>query len=548
MKQFIILIFLSLPLLAYAERFDVWPDSTIQNAVIRASDGDTILIHEGIYFETVVLYGKTLTLAGEFLLDGDTTHIGGTIISPDFMRVDTGSCVVYAYGESPEGRLVGLTLEAGTGTYWDHTEDFAGGALYAHLSGVTVENCIIQGSSAHRGGGIAAVNTDNAHRSRLQLLGTTVRNCFAETWGGGVFTAYCSLRVEQTTFEDDFSPLQGGGLSLGGCVVELDSCIFQRCASDWVGGLVAGSCVGWISNCVFRNNNGADMVNDLWIYDSWVPVRRCLFRSGSTQAHSIILLGTGDNAQHFYGNVLEGIQSLYVTGTMYASSGGGEIAYNIFHNNVNVTGGVLYVGDRSNVRVHHNVFDGNSSVYPNHGSAVRVVNRAAPFVDSNWVVNNVGPAMEIEEATIRHLDARNNWWGDASGPYHPTLNPEGRGDTLLQDSILFIPWLTAPPDTTMPPDFADRTRPEISSTWRLLEIYPNPFNSSIRIIIAGFAREDFRLTLHNLLGQEVDVIHSGALTGGELSYTAPPTLATGVYFLRAASRDNIQTRKVLFMK
>ncbi|MBU1984602.1 T9SS type A sorting domain-containing protein, partial [bacterium] len=63
-----------------------------------------------------------------------------------------------------------------------------------------------------------------------------------------------------------------------------------------------------------------------------------------------------------------------------------------------------------------------------------------------------------------------------------------------------------------------------------------------------FTRSDFRLTLHNLLGQEVDVIHAGALTGGELSYTASPTLSTGVYFLRASSRDNVETRKVVFMK
>jgi hypothetical protein len=42
------------------------------------------------------------------------------------------------------------------------------------------------------------------------------------------------------------------------------------------------------------------------------------------------------------------------------------------------------------------------------------------------------------------VDARFNWWGDASGPYHPTLNPTGSGNAV-SDYVLFDPWLTEPP-------------------------------------------------------------------------------------------------------
>jgi len=38
------------------------------------------------------------------------------------------------------------------------------------------------------------------------------------------------------------------------------------------------------------------------------------------------------------------------------------------------------------------------------------------------------------------LDARFNWWGDASGPYHPTLNPAGLGNNV-SDNVNFNPWL-----------------------------------------------------------------------------------------------------------
>ena len=42
------------------------------------------------------------------------------------------------------------------------------------------------------------------------------------------------------------------------------------------------------------------------------------------------------------------------------------------------------------------------------------------------------------------VDARLNWWGDPTGPNHPTLNPGGKG-SLVSDGVLFDPWLTASP-------------------------------------------------------------------------------------------------------
>lgn len=42
------------------------------------------------------------------------------------------------------------------------------------------------------------------------------------------------------------------------------------------------------------------------------------------------------------------------------------------------------------------------------------------------------------------IDMRNNWWGEASGPYEPDSNADGRGDSV-GNNILFSPWLTQPP-------------------------------------------------------------------------------------------------------
>lgn len=64
-----------------------------------------------------------------------------------------------------------------------------------------------------------------------------------------------------------------------------------------------------------------------------------------------------------------------------------------------------------------------------------------PAFRYNRVHDNAQEGLVNEHAP--DLDARHNWWGDASGPYHPTLNPDGTGDEV-GDHVIFYPWLSAP--------------------------------------------------------------------------------------------------------
>jgi hypothetical protein len=70
------------------------------------------------------------------------------------------------------------------------------------------------------------------------------------------------------------------------------------------------------------------------------------------------------------------------------------------------------------------------------------------------------------------LDARSNWWGHASGPYHETLNPEGKGDAVGDyDHVLFDPWLTTLPDETATMDevIVDTGAPRVISPGESVE-------------------------------------------------------------------------------
>ena len=51
--------------------------------------------------------------------------------------------------------------------------------------------------------------------------------------------------------------------------------------------------------------------------------------------------------------------------------------------------------------------------------------------------------MQSDNSTIP-INATYNYWGDKSGPYHPSLNPDGKGNPIESNGIDidFIPFLT----------------------------------------------------------------------------------------------------------
>ncbi|MGC9308870.1 MAG: right-handed parallel beta-helix repeat-containing protein, partial [Thermoplasmatota archaeon] len=80
------------------------------------------------------------------------------------------------------------------------------------------------------------------------------------------------------------------------------------------------------------------------------------------------------------------------------------------------------------------IYDEVDDVYGNltTGSAVNI--------HYNNIYGNALYGVRNDYAEV--VDATYNWWGDASGPYHPTLNPDGQGDNV-SDNVDFSPWLDA---------------------------------------------------------------------------------------------------------
>ena len=119
---------------------------------------------------------------------------------------------------------------------------------------------------------------------------------------------------------------------------------------------------------------------------------------------------------------------------------------------------ILYTGywEEAAVVVHGNAAPtiSNCEIAHVNGDAVRVYDSAAPTISPNNILTGVSDYGVRNEGSAT-VNARNNWWGDASGPYHETLNTDGAG-VKISDRVDFSPYLTAEPalweegDTTPP--------------------------------------------------------------------------------------------------
>lgn len=148
---------------------------------------------------------------------------------------------------------------------------------------------------------------------------------------------------------------------------------------------------------------------------------------------------------------------------------------------------------------------------------------------------------------------------DISNPFTPieVLNMNdlwGRGVAIAGDTVLLTDydrgvWITrnshlAPPSSV--------SLEETGSVGSLrLRSYPNPVNSSVRLLLSVPRRERIRVELFNALGQSVGLVFDGTGEAGtSVIELRANDLPSGVYFCRAVSptTKGVATMKILILK
>jgi hypothetical protein len=152
---------------------------TIQEGIDSCTDGDTVLVKPGTYYENINFNGHNIVVASFFLTTGNPEYITNTVIDGE----SSGSVVTFENGEDTTAIIMGLTIQNGYSPY--------GGGIHCGTSNPTVRDNIINeniGPSGYFGGGIYC------EYSTAIIENNIISNNHA-CWGGGIYSTDSNIRI-----------------------------------------------------------------------------------------------------------------------------------------------------------------------------------------------------------------------------------------------------------------------------------------------------------------------------------------------------------------
>ncbi|MBI4647097.1 MAG: T9SS type A sorting domain-containing protein [Bacteroidia bacterium] len=199
----LLLIFYFIRFNCYSQSIIYVPDDqqTIQTAIDTVSDGDTVIVRPGTYYENINFNGKNIVLGSLFLLTGDTSYILQTFIDGNH----NGYVVRFGNNEPNTAILCGFTITNGG------SEMTEGGGIFCYEANPFLKNLIIKNNlSYYNGGGIYIVNSNNFIIQNSLIIGNQVYG-----GGGGIYCINSTVILKDVTISNNLSFHGAGGVFVG---------------------------------------------------------------------------------------------------------------------------------------------------------------------------------------------------------------------------------------------------------------------------------------------------------------------------------------------
>jgi len=378
----------------------------IQEAVNLAS-GSTVNVAAGNYTESILIQ-KPLSVLGaganQTYIDQSGNSSAGTVVTISNLNGNV--------------TLSGFTIKTGPASTVNSNGIYVGGS---GLTGgtITISDCVIQGclgNTKDNFGLIAGYLTSTSPRlvfTRNTVYGAGNNPALVEKWLGPTEITdnyLCQFPTKVVTTGSDILFM----MNYGGTTITQNQLISgntfdlgwgttydnanRGSGVSMVGSFTGGTAAGGFTNVTISNNTFVNLK----------PYRRGIVLWNNAGGN-----GDGGNLANV---IIEG---------------------NTISNAVNYTGqfGIRILGKATDTTIAQNWIsrgmdeDIRIQSWNGHNATGTTIHYNS-LLGGIYGVNNL--VLEVVNATY-------NWWGNVSGPYHPTLNPSGTGSPV-SDRVLFDPW------------------------------------------------------------------------------------------------------------
>jgi hypothetical protein len=437
----------------------------IQDAVDASTDGDQILVTNGIYQTGGrVVYGS---LTNRVVINKAVTaqSVNGPEVTTIFGFPTNGDGAVRCVYLTNNATLLGFTLAFGdTRNTGDTNLEQSGGGVWCESSNSFLFNCIIASNNASQyGGGVYSGTLSNctfvgntAAYGGAVCAGT-LNNCLINSngiyadYGSGAYNGggACSCTLNNCTLTGNFASNDGGGA----CNSTLNNCTITN-NSAWDGG---GAYACMLSNCTVTGNSGNSLDPFGGVYSgggAYGGVLTNCVLAGNTATYggavsggamldhctisnnSALYGGGAAKSYHLDANCI--LNDCMLVGNVASNSGGGAYgstlsSCTISNNSISVSVGGAYAyfygGGVENCTLNNCLLISNSlSVFgwssDGYGGGADSSTLSNCTIVGNFVTNDYGRAFGggAENSSLNHCTLSGNSAVYGGGAYHSTLN------------------------------------------------------------------------------------------------------------------------------
>ncbi len=220
---------------------------TIQQAIDDSNDGDTVIVHPGLYYERINFNGKNIVVTSTD--PNDSRIVGYTILNGD----GEGSVVTFESGETNAAVLTGFTITGGTGTVTSTYEDItysytdtSGAGIFCRWGSPTITRNVITNN-------VAPYSEEEVE---VDLGGGRRTTGWHYEWsnGGGIYCSGGALVTHNVIYNN--SAEMGGGIYASNLCTVADNLIYDNSGRSGGGVYIYSGVL--LNNTIVGNNTDLD--------------------------------------------------------------------------------------------------------------------------------------------------------------------------------------------------------------------------------------------------------------------------------------------------